>query len=106
MGSQCDVASFVLRFKQHIRPDSAGVPQVEWRGHIRHVQHDGEKCFTELHEAIEFIQTVLAGIGPGLACADGTGSDMEIDTDTETDAVTIIGHSSRESGQPPISPGA
>lgn len=67
MGSQHDIASFVLRFKQHYRKNDRGEPRLEWRGHIRHVQHDTEKCFTELHEAMAYIQDVLLGQKEGAA---------------------------------------
>jgi hypothetical protein len=59
MAAQCDIASFVLRFKQHYRQDEDAAPRVEWRGHIRHVQEDEELCFTDLDKAIGFIQDTL-----------------------------------------------
>jgi len=66
MGSQCDIASFVLRFKQHRRSDAGGSPTVEWRAHIRHVQGDDEMCFTDLADAVAFIQARLASEEPAL----------------------------------------
>ncbi|MEX1018348.1 MAG: hypothetical protein WDZ49_01740 [Litorilinea sp.] len=98
MGSQCDIASFVLRFKQQVRHDADGAPHVEWRGHIRHVQHDAEMCFTELHEAIEFMQDVLVSFGPALACAGGTDDEPN----AAAGAVSMLAQDSNKSGQPPL----
>jgi len=54
------VASFVMRFSQDLWRDAGGSPRVRWRGHIRHVQSDDEARFTELAEALSFIQARLA----------------------------------------------
>ncbi|MBW7881566.1 MAG: hypothetical protein H3C34_02820 [Caldilineaceae bacterium] len=59
MKGQRDIASFVLRFTQEMWQDDQGDPRVEWRGHIRHVQGDEEFHFTELNEALQFIQKAL-----------------------------------------------
>ena len=56
---QRDIASFVLRFTQDVWDDERGDPHVEWRGHIRHVQGDDEFHFTELTDALQFIQKSL-----------------------------------------------
>ena len=52
------IASFVMRFAQHIWEDQ-GEPHVQWRGKIRHVQGDEEIVFTDLTEALQFIQNHL-----------------------------------------------
>jgi hypothetical protein len=59
MNRNRNIASFVLRFTQELRPDADGEPQVAWRGHIRHVQGDEEKRFIDLAEALIFIQIYL-----------------------------------------------
>jgi len=57
-----DIASFVLRFTQDVYTDEAGEPRVRWRGHIRHVQGDGEARFTEFADAVSFMQQRLAAL--------------------------------------------
>lgn len=59
MNRNRNIASFVLRFTQDLRPDADGEPKVAWRGHIRHVQGDDEKRFLDLAEALMFIQLNL-----------------------------------------------
>lgn len=54
-----NIASFVLRFTQELWQDEQGEPQVQWRGHIRHVQGDEEDRFTDFAEAVAFIQRYL-----------------------------------------------
>jgi hypothetical protein len=54
-----NIASFVLRFTQELWQDERGEPQVQWRGHIRHVQGDEEDRFTDFAEAVAFIQRYL-----------------------------------------------
>jgi hypothetical protein len=54
-----NIASFVLRFTQELWQDEHGEPQVQWRGHIRHVQGDEEDRFTDFAEAVAFIQRYL-----------------------------------------------
>jgi len=56
---QRSIASFMIRFTQHIWRDSQDEPQVQWRGQINHVQGDDETTFTDLTEALEFIQRHL-----------------------------------------------
>ena len=51
-----NIASFVLRFTQELWQDPEREPHVRWRGHIRHVQGDDERRFTDLAEAITFLQ--------------------------------------------------
>ena len=59
MNRNPNIASFVLRFTQELRPDADGEPHVAWRGHIRHVQGDEEKRFIDFAEALMFIQLNL-----------------------------------------------
>ena len=56
---QRNIASFTLRFTQHLWEDPKGEPQVQWRGQIRHVQGDEEITFTELTDALQFIHRHL-----------------------------------------------
>ena len=56
---QRSIASFMIRFTQHIWRDAENEPQVQWRGQINFVQGDEEIAFTELTEALEFIQRHL-----------------------------------------------
>lgn len=56
---QRQIASFVVRFTQHLWKDPQEGPQVQWRGHIRHVQGDEQLSFTDLSEALAFIQRHL-----------------------------------------------
>lgn len=55
-----ETASFVLRFTQKIYKNEAGEPQLQWRGHIRHVQGDDERRFSEFEDAVRFVQEKLA----------------------------------------------
>lgn len=50
------IASFMIRFTQHIWRDGEDEPQVQWRGQINFVQGDEEIAFTDLAEALKFIQ--------------------------------------------------
>jgi hypothetical protein len=59
MKGQRDIASFVLRFTQDLWRDDGGDPRVEWRGHIRRVQDGAEFRFTDIAEAMTFIQNSL-----------------------------------------------
>jgi hypothetical protein len=78
--TQRDVASFVLRFTQDLWQDAEGEPHVEWRGHIRHVQSDGEKRFTDFSEAAEFIQRSLMELT--LGTLDNLSGEKEVDQET------------------------
>ena len=57
-----ETASFVVRFTQKIFEDDAGEPQIQWRGHIRHVQGGDERRFSKFEEVTEFIQQRLADL--------------------------------------------
>lgn len=57
-----ETASFVLRFTQKIFKNTDGESEVQWRGHIRHVQSDEEKRFSEFNDVSKFIQTKLADL--------------------------------------------
>lgn len=56
---QRSIASFVIRFTQHMWQDPQGEPQIQWRGNIRHVQGDEEASFIKLSDALSFIQKHL-----------------------------------------------
>ena len=56
-----NVASFVLRFTQDLWQDDEEDSHVRWRGHIKHVQGEGESRFTDFAEAVAFIQQNLTG---------------------------------------------
>jgi hypothetical protein len=60
MAKKEETASFVLRFTQKIYNNETGEAQVQWRGHIRHVQGDGEKYFTDFDDALVFVQDRLS----------------------------------------------
>lgn len=55
-----ETASFVLRFTQKIFDNDAGEPEIQWRGHIRHVQDGEEKRFSEIEEFVKFVQHKLS----------------------------------------------
>lgn len=55
-----ETASFVLRFTQKIFENEQGEPQIQWRGHIRHVQDGDEKRFSEMKEFVNFVQEKLS----------------------------------------------
>lgn len=59
MKGQRDIASFVLRFTHDLWRDQEGEPRVEWRGQVRHVQNGEEVRFTDLADAMNFIQESL-----------------------------------------------
>ncbi len=54
-----NIASFLVRFTQDLWQDAAGDPQVRWQGHVRHVQNQTQQNFTEVAEAISFMQDEL-----------------------------------------------
>jgi hypothetical protein len=62
MKSQREIASFVLRFTQEHWQDHQGDPRIEWRGLVRYVQMGKEVRFTDLCEAITFMQDALTGM--------------------------------------------
>jgi hypothetical protein len=51
--SKTTIASFVLRFTQELTSDTQ--PVTPWRAVIRHVQSDEEVHFTQMDEALAFI---------------------------------------------------
>ena len=57
-----ETTSFVIRFTQKVFNDEGGEAQVQWRGHIRHVQTGTEQRFGDFGKAIEFIQGKLADL--------------------------------------------
>jgi len=57
-----ETASFVLRFTQKIYKNETDESQVQWRGHIRHVQGDAEQYFKDFDEVIRFVQEKLADL--------------------------------------------
>jgi len=55
-------ASFMVRFNQNIFDDEQGESNVQWRGQISHVQ-DGDKInFSEIKDALSFMQEKLAAL--------------------------------------------
>jgi hypothetical protein len=73
---QRNIASFTLRFTQHLWEDPQGEPHVQWRGQIRHVQGDEQLTFTELTDALQFIQRHLTQL-----TLDATAGDNKMDQD-------------------------
>jgi hypothetical protein len=73
---QRSIASFMLRFTQHLWQDTQGEPQVQWRGRIHHVQSDDDITFTDLTEALQFIQRHLTQL-----TLDATSGDNKMDQD-------------------------
>jgi len=59
MKGQRDSASFVLRFTQDLWRDTEGEPRVEWRGQVQRVKDGEELRFTDLADAMNFIQESL-----------------------------------------------
>jgi len=82
---QRSIASFMIRFTQHIWRDPQDEPQVQWRGQINHVQGDDELAFTDLTEALEFIQRQLTQL-----TMDATASDAKKDQDKVLDKSYIL----------------
>lgn len=62
MKPQREVASFMLRFTQDLWQDAQGEPRVEWRGQVRHVQNGDELRFSNLADAMNFIQDALLSL--------------------------------------------
>lgn len=60
MAKQDQTASFLLRFTQKIFEDEKGESNVQWRGKVTHVQGNDQKNFSELKDAIDFIQGKLS----------------------------------------------
>ena len=82
---QRSIASFMIRFTQHIWRDSQDEPQVQWRGQINHVQGDDEITFTDLTEALEFIQRHLTQL-----TMDATSSEDKQDREKVLDKSYIL----------------
>lgn len=55
-------ASFVVRFTQQIYKDEQGQSDVQWKGKISHVQSDDEKRFSDVGDALVFIQSKLSAM--------------------------------------------
>ena len=62
MKGQRDTASFVLRFTHDLWQDPKGEPRIEWRGQVRRVQDGEELRFTDLADAMNFIQESLVKV--------------------------------------------
>ncbi len=62
MSSSDQTASFLLRFTQNMYKDEGGESNIQWRGKITHVQGDDQKNFSELKDAMEFIQAKLSDL--------------------------------------------
>lgn len=82
---QRSIASFMIRFTQHIWRDPQDEPQVQWRGQINHVQGDDELTFTDLTEALEFIQRHLTQL-----TIDATAGEDKIDQDKVLDKSYVL----------------
>ena len=52
----------MIRFTQKIYQDSQGEENVQWRGKISHIQGGKEKNFSELEDALAFMQENLASL--------------------------------------------
>lgn len=59
---QNQTSSFVLRFTQKIFEDDAGESNVQWRGKITHVQDDEALNFSEMKDAMAFMQSKLSDL--------------------------------------------
>jgi hypothetical protein len=57
-----ETASFVMRLSQKIYKSEEGESQVQWRGHIRHVQSGDEARFSAFEGAAEFVQNKLSAL--------------------------------------------
>lgn len=55
-----NTASFVVRFTQNLYQTEEGETGVQWRGKITHVQNDEQVNFSEMEDAIKFMQTKLS----------------------------------------------
>jgi len=75
MSKQDQTSSFLLRFTQKMYEDEQGEANVQWRGKITHVQGNDQKNFTELKDAIDFIQEKLSALT--LSSLDDSASDSE-----------------------------
>ncbi|HSM55824.1 MAG TPA: hypothetical protein VK879_06675 [Candidatus Sulfomarinibacteraceae bacterium] len=76
--SETRIASFVVRFIQETAAELAdpadaggGRLAADWRGVIRHVQSRQELRFTELKEALDFMDRYVALTDPEVAEEDG-----------------------------------
>ena len=52
----------MVRFTQKIYEDAKGMPQVQWRGKISHVQRGDQENFVEFTDAINFIKSRLSDL--------------------------------------------
>jgi len=73
-------ASFLLRFTQKIFEDEKGESNVQWRGKVSHVQGNDIKNFSELTDAMDFIQEKLSQLTLSSIEADDT---IEVDEEIE-----------------------
>ena len=62
MAKQDQTASFLLRFTQNIFQDDQGESNVQWRGKITHVQGNDSQSFSEIKDAMTFIQEKLSAM--------------------------------------------
>ena len=61
--SETAVTSFIIRFIQEQEPDQA--PKTAWRGLIRHVQSSTETRFSQIEEALAFMNGYVDVDGSG-----------------------------------------
>lgn len=75
---QQNIASFMIRFTQHIWRDAEDEPQVQWRGKINYVQGDEEMSFTDLASALEFIQRHLTQLTLDAAAGENESEQQKV----------------------------
>lgn len=79
---QSSIASFVVRFTQHLWKDPQKEPHLQWRGRVRHVQSDEEVNFSDLNEVLIFMRHHLTQLT--LEATEGK---------TETEREKVLGQS-------------
>ncbi len=77
MSKQVQTASFLLRFTQNIFEDEKGESNVQWRGKISHVQGNDQQSFSEISDAMEFIQKRLSELTLSSIEEDATPEEKE-----------------------------
>ncbi len=77
MSNSDQTASFLLRFTQKIFEDEKGESNVQWRGKVSHVQGNDVKNFSELKDAMQFIQEKLSALTLSSIEADDSIEDKE-----------------------------
>lgn len=65
------VDSFIVRFVREQKPDT-GATQVDWYGVIRHVQSNKQMRFTQMDEALSFMDAFIPVAEQSNLPGDGT----------------------------------